>query len=127
MVVHCNHPKELSDEVCDTLARLVDGGIPVLNQSVLLRGVNDDADLLVELSEALLGLRVQPYYLHHTDPVPGNGDFRVPLQRGLEIHEEMSLRLGGIGLPRYVIDPPDGTGKVDVARWAASMDPTPVP
>ena len=127
MVVHCNHPAELSTEVTDALQRLVDAGIPVLNQTVLLKGVNDNASTLVELSEALMQVRVQPYYLHHTDPVPGTGDFRVSIDRGLEIHADMSARLGGIGLPRYVIDPPDGSGKVDVRQWAARMDSTPVP
>jgi lysine 2,3-aminomutase len=127
MVVHCNHPRELSTDVSHALNRLVDAGIPVLNQTVLLRGVNDHADILVELSEALMQLRVHPYYLHHTDPVPGNGEFRVSINRGLDIHAEMASRLGGIGLPRYVIDPPDGSGKIDVSQWAARMDPTPVP
>ena len=127
MVVHCNHPNELSADVRAALGRLVDLGIPVLNQSVLLKGVNDDPQTLVDLSEALLTLRVHPYYLHHTDPVPGNASFRVSISRGLEIHQEMSRHLGGIGLPRYVIDLPDGSGKVDVAQWATASDLSSIP
>ena len=117
-VIHCNHPKELSDDVRTAIGRLIDAGIPVLNQSVLLRGVNDNPETLILLSHALMQLRVQPYYLHHTDPVPGNASFRVSIHRRLQIHAEMQRHLGGIGLPRYVIDPPDGSGKIDVASWA---------
>lgn len=119
MVVHINHPDELSDEVCQGLARLVDGGVPVLNQSVLLRGVNDDPEVLISLSRRLLELRVRPYYLHHPDAVPGGGRFRVSLEEGLAIHDALRKRLSGIALPQYVIDPPDGTGKVPVAEWVA--------
>ena len=123
MVVHVNHPDELSDEVCRGLALLVDGGIPVLNQSVLLRGVNDDPDVLTNLCRRLLELRVRPYYLHHPDAVPGGGRFRVSLEAGLAIHNVLQKRLSGIALPKYVIDPPDGTGKVPVAEWVAHSVP----
>jgi lysine 2,3-aminomutase len=119
LVVHCNHPDELSSDVRDGLERLRAAGVPLLNQSVLLRGVNDDPDVLARLSDALVELQVFPYYLHHTDPVPGNARFRVAVDEGLRIHAELGRRVSGIGLPRYVIDPPDGSGKVDVARWAA--------
>lgn len=117
MLVHCNHPDELSPPVLDALGRMVDAGLPVLNQAVLLRGVNDDVDVLVALSDALLRARVFPYYLHHTDPVPGNAAFRVSLEEGLRLYEGLRGRLSGIGVPRYVIDPPDGSGKQDVADW----------
>lgn len=111
VVVHANHPVELSAPVRDALARLVDAGLPVLNQAVLLRGVNDRADILAELCEELVAMRVFPYYLHHPDAAPGNASFRVPLERGRQIHDELRARLSGIALPTYVIDPPDGTGK----------------
>lgn len=127
VLVHANHPDELSGDVREALTRLVDAGLPVLNQAVLLRGVNDDADVLERLSAALLSLRVFPYYLHHTDAVPGNADFRVDVERGLALHAELARRVSGIGLPRYVIDPPDGSGKVDVATWAARRAEHPVP
>ena len=127
VLVHANHPDELSAEVRAALGRLVDAGLPVLNQAVLLRGVNDDADVLEALSDALLGLRVFPYYLHHTDAVPGNAAFRVGVEEGLALHAELARRVSGIGLPRYVIDPPDGSGKIDVATWAARRGEHPVP
>lgn len=111
VVVHANHPVELSGPVRDALARLVDAGLPVLNQAVLLRGVNDDVDTLARLCEELVALRVFPYYLHHPDAAPGNAAFRVSLDEGRRIHEGLRRRLSGIALPTYVIDPPDGTGK----------------
>ncbi len=114
ILVHCNHPDELTPAVRTALARLVDAGLPVLNQSVLLRGVNDDAAVLAALSEALVALRVFPYYLHHPDAVPGNAHFRVSIAEGQAIYADLSRRVSGLGLPRYVIDPPDGSGKRDV-------------
>lgn len=117
VVVHCNHPRELSPEVRAALGRLVDAGLPVLNQSVLLKGVNDDVDTLVALCQDLVGCRVLPYYLHHTDAVPGNAELRVPLAEGLRIHRQLRERLSGIALPSYVIDPPDGSGKIPVEEW----------
>lgn len=127
VLVHANHPDELSPDVRAALGRLVDAGLPVLNQAVLLRGVNDDASVLTALSHALLELRIFPYYLHHTDAVPGNAEFRVGVEEGLAIHAELARRVSGIGLPRYVIDPPDGSGKIDVATWAARRGEHPVP
>ena len=114
VVVHCNHPAELSDDVDAALGRLVDAGIPVLNQSVLLRGVNDDARVLAELSRELVRRRVFPYYLHQADAVAGNAHFRVPLDEGRAIYAELRGLVSGIGLPTWVIDQPDGTGKVPV-------------
>jgi lysine 2,3-aminomutase len=119
VVVHCNHPRELAPDVDAALALLIDGGVPVLNQAVLLAGVNDDATVLAELCDALLQRRVKPYYLHHTDAVTGNAAFRVDVDRGLAIYADLRRRVSGIGLPRYIIDPPEGTGKEDVATWAA--------
>ncbi len=121
MIVHVNHPNELSSDVDLALARLVGSGVDVLDQTVLLAGVNDDAEVLVRLMEALLARGVRPYYLHHTDAAPGNAALRVDLQRGLAIHEEVGRRLGDRA-PRYVIDPPDGSGKIDVARFVALRD-----
>jgi lysine 2,3-aminomutase len=117
VVVHCNHPAEIDDDVRAALRRLLDGGLTVLNQAVLLRGVNDDVDTLVGLHEALGDVGVKPYYLHATDAVAGNAHLRVDPEAGLALVEAMSRRLSGILRPRYVIDPPDGGGKVDVARW----------
>ena len=98
------------------LARLVDAGIPVLNQSVLLRGVNDDVDVLVALCEALVERRVFPYYLHHADRVRGNAHFRIGLDEGRLLYEGLRRRVSGVACPRYVLDPPDGSGKKDASR-----------
>ena len=122
-VVHANHVDELSEPVVEGLARMVDAGIPVLNQSVLLRGVNDNVDALVGLVERLVELRVQPYYLHHPDAVPGGGAFRVSIDDGLALHDALRTRVSGIALPQYVIDPPDGTGKVPVAEYRSRSVP----
>jgi EF-P beta-lysylation protein EpmB len=102
MVVHANHANEIDDAVAKALARLVDAGIPVLNQSVLLRGINDTAAALIELSRRLVDLRVMPYYLHQLDRVQGAAHFEVPVCRGLELIEEMRQHLPGYAVPRYV-------------------------
>jgi EF-P beta-lysylation protein EpmB len=115
VVVHCNHPAELAGECPAALLRLVDAGVPVLNQSVLLRGVNDDVDALATLCEQLIGLRVRPYYLHQLDPVRGAAHFHVPEARGVEIMEELRARLPGYALPRYVKEVPGAPGKVEIA------------
>ncbi len=114
LVVHCNHPRELAPDVRDALRLLADAGVPLLNQSVLLRGVNDDPAVLAELFETLLRLRVRPYYLHHPDAVLGNAPFRVSRERGWRIWSALRNALGGLALPRYVWDPPDGSGKRDL-------------
>lgn len=123
VVVHCNHPRELSADVDAALARLVDAGLPVLNQAVLLRGVNDDPAVLVALSEALVSRRVLPYYLHVTDRVRGNAHLRVDADRAVALHDAMRERLGGLALPRLVVDPPDGSGKVDPRTLATISAP----
>lgn len=102
VVIHANHARELQGDVVASLARLVDAGIPLLNQSVLLRGVNDDADTLVELCERLVDLRVVPYYLHQLDSVAGAAHFFVAESRGLELMENIRSRLSGYAVPRYV-------------------------
>ncbi len=119
VLVHANHPRELTPPVRRALSLLVDGGLPVLNQAVLLAGVNDRVDVLEALSAALLELRVFPYYLHHTDRAPGNAHLRVPADRGLDLHRRLAQRLSGVALPRYVIDLPDGSGKIDVSTARA--------
>jgi KamA family protein len=115
IVVHSNHPAELVGDCAAALTRLVDAGVPVLNQSVLLRGVNDDASVLTELCERLVDLRVQPYYLHQLDPVAGAAHFRVPESRGREIVAELRRRLPGYAVPRYVRETPGEPHKADIA------------
>jgi lysine 2,3-aminomutase len=127
MVVHTNHPDELSTPVRDGLSRMVNAGIPVLNQSVLLKGVNDDPEILARLSRDLVRLRVRPYYLHHPDHAPGTTSFRLSVERGLQIMDSLRTKLSGVALPTYVIDPPDGSGKRRVEEWITRNRAHPVP
>jgi len=112
VAIHVNHPRELSPPVRAALARLIDAGIPVISQSVLLAGVNDDADTLESLLRALVECRVKPYYLHHPDLAPGTGHFRVRIEKGLALMRMLRARLSGIALPQYVLDIPGGVAKV---------------
>ncbi len=102
MVIHANHAAELDGAVAGAIARLADAGIPLLNQTVLLAGVNDDADALVELCERLVDLRVLPYYLHQLDRVAGAAHFEVPETQGRELMAQLRDRLSGYAVPRYV-------------------------
>ncbi|MGE3964603.1 MAG: EF-P beta-lysylation protein EpmB [Planctomycetota bacterium] len=102
VVVHANHPAEIDAAVGAALERIVRAGVPVLNQSVLLAGVNDAPEVLAELSTRLLEHRVTPYYLHQLDPVTGAAHFQVPEARGREIVAALRRRLPGYGVPRYV-------------------------
>lgn len=102
MVIHANHPNELRGPAAAAIGRLVNAGIPVLNQSVLLRGVNDDADVLAELCERLVNLRAMPYYLHQLDRVAGAAHFEVAVEEGLRLMAELRRRLPGYAVPRYV-------------------------
>ena len=112
MVVHANHPAELDAAVVAALARLSAAGVLLLNQSVLLRGVNDSADVLAELSERLIELRVVPYYLHQLDRVAGAAHFEVPVERGRAIVAELRERLSGYAVPRYVQEIAGAASKV---------------
>lgn len=112
LMTQFNHPREITEESIKAVSLFVDAGIPAFNQSVLLRGVNDDADILEELCNRLLQIRVKPYYLFQGDMVSGTAGFRVPLKKGMEIERELRIRLSGLGMPNYVADLPDGGGKV---------------
>ncbi len=114
LVLHTNHPAELDAQAREAIARLLEAGIPLLNQSVLLRGINDNARTLADLSWQLLELQVTPYYLHHCDRVPGTAAFWTSLETGRRIHAELATLVPGHGLPWYVIDLPGGAGKVPV-------------
>ena len=111
VVVHSNHAAELAPDVDHALAKLVDAGIPVLNQSVLLRGVNDSVSALAALCKGLVRRGVFPYYLHQTDPVPGTSHLRVSVSEGLELMEGLRAVVSGVALPTFVVDPSDGSGK----------------
>jgi lysine 2,3-aminomutase len=114
IMTHFNHPRELSPEAARACNRLADAGFPVMNHTVLLRGVNDDADVLAKLFRGLVRLRVRPYYLLQADPVRGTGHLRTPLQVGIDIMERLQGRLSGIALPKLIVDTPGGLGKVPV-------------
>ncbi len=116
VVVHVNHPAELGGAFPEAIARLVDAGVPVLSQTVLLRSVNDDETVLAQLFERLVDLRVLPYYLHQLDPVRGAAHFLVPQARGLEIMAELRHRLPGYAVPRYVQEIPGAESKVVVGN-----------
>jgi lysine 2,3-aminomutase len=111
---HFNHPREITPEAAQACARLVEAGIVLGNQTVLLKGVNDDPAVMAELMRALLRIRVRPYYLHHMDLTRGTGHFRTRLEDGLRIMEQLRGPLSGLGVPQYVVDLPGGRGKVPV-------------
>lgn len=112
LMTQFNHPRELTEQAVKAVAGFVDAGIPAMNQSVLLRGVNDNADTLEELCNNLLFARIKPYYLFQGDLVAGTSAFRVPLKEGLKIEKELRKRLSGLAMPNYTSDLPDGGGKI---------------
>lgn len=114
MVVHANHPRELDSAVQVALGRLARAGIPLLNQAVLLRDVNDDADTLAELSHRLLDCRVLPYYLHQLDRVAGAAHFEVPVEQGVRLIQQLIARLPGYAVPRYVREVPGAVAKLRI-------------
>lgn len=113
-MVHFNHPRELTEEARCALRLMADRGYPVMSQTVLLRGVNDDARVLAELFRTLVTLRVRPYYLLHGDVVCGTSHLRTTVQQSIELFGQMQGTLSGIALPKLVIDSPGGKGKVPV-------------
>jgi lysine 2,3-aminomutase len=112
--VHVNHPRELTTETRDALGRLADAGIPLGNQSVLLKHVNDDAEVLKALTQKLLMCRVRPYYLYQCDLIAGSWHLRASVRRGMELIEKLRGHTTGYAVPQYVIDAPGGGGKVPV-------------
>ncbi len=112
IMTHFNHPREVTNEARAACERLADAGFPVMNQTVLLRGVNDSADVLEALFRALVRVRVRPYYLLQADPVKGTGHLRTTIDEGLAIVASLQGRLSGIALPKFICDTPGGFGKV---------------
>ena len=135
VAVHANHADEFTPAAEGALARLADAGIPLISQSVLLRGVNDDAGTLADLMRAFLANRVKPYYLHHPDMAPGTAHFRLSIAEGQAIVAALRGRLSGLAQPTYVLDIPGGEGKVpvgpgylgdgEVADWRGRRHPYP--
>lgn len=114
MAVHCNHPRELTDRVRSALRRLAEAGITLVSQTVLLKGINDDAAVLETLMRRFVEAGVRPYYLHQLDLAPGTSHFRVDVARGRAILRALRARLSGIAQPTYVLDIPSGFGKVPI-------------
>jgi lysine 2,3-aminomutase len=112
--VHVNHPRELTSEVKAGLERLANHGIPIGNQSVLLRGVNDSLEVMRSLVHKLLLCRVRPYYLYQLDLIEGSSHLQVPIAKGIEIIEGLRGHTTGYAIPQYVIDAPGGGGKVPI-------------
>ena len=112
IVIHINHPREISPLFAEKMEALSRASLPVRSQTVLLRGINDSADTLEELFSSLVKVGVDPYYLFQGDLASGTAHFRVSLSRGLGIYEELRKRLSGLELPRYAVDAPEGGGKM---------------
>jgi lysine 2,3-aminomutase len=122
MVLHANHPRELTEEARAACARVVDAGIPMLSQSVLLRGVNDDVETLGALMRALVECRIKPYYLHHADLAPGTAHLRTSIVQGQVLMRALRGRYSGLCQPQYVLDIPGGHGKSPIGPIYLSAD-----
>lgn len=114
MSIHFLHPDEITPEVEAACNKLADAGIPTFSQTVLLKGVNDDPEVMKELMLKLLKMRVRPYYIYQCDPVEGTAHFRTSVAKGIEIMEHLRGHITGYGVPTYVIDAPGGGGKIPV-------------
>jgi lysine 2,3-aminomutase len=114
VMTHFNHPKELTVHAIRACERLADAGFPVMNHTVLLRGVNDDETVLAALFRGLVKARVRPYYLLQADPIRGTGHLRTPIATGIRLMEALQGRLSGIALPKLIVDTPGGMGKVPI-------------
>lgn len=116
VVTHFNHPREIAKENIDAITRLVSAGIVIRNQSVLLRGINDDEPTLTTLFKTLANVRVVPYYLHQLDLARGTNHFRVPIAEGIGLMRRLQGTVTGIALPRYMLDLPGGNGKIPLGH-----------
>jgi lysine 2,3-aminomutase len=114
VALHANHPRELTPAARAACARLVEAGVVMVSQSVLLKGVNDDPDTLEALMRAFVEARVKPYYLHHADLAPGTEHFRTTIEQGQSLMRELKRRASGLAQPAYVLDIPGGYAKADL-------------
>ncbi len=122
---HFNHPKEITPESAQACQKIVDAGIPLGSQTVLLRGINDSADVLKELFTKLVKIRVRPYYLYQCDIAEGIGHFRTPVSQGIEIMKNIRGYISGYAVPTFVIDAPGGGGKIPInPEYLVSVDET---
>jgi lysine 2,3-aminomutase len=122
VVLHVNHPRELTGEARAACARVIDAGIPMLSQSVLLRGINDDIETLGALMRALVECRIKPYYLHHADLAPGTAHLRTSIAQGQALMCALHGHYSGLCQPRYVLDIPGGHGKSPIGPSYLSAD-----
>jgi lysine 2,3-aminomutase len=125
VVLHSNHPRELTNTAKNACAMLIDKGIPMLSQTVLLRGINDDAATLEQLMRTFVENRIKPYYLHHADRARGTRHFRTSINEGQELMRELRGRVSGLCQPEYVLDIPGGAGKTPIGpQWIETSDGT---
>jgi lysine 2,3-aminomutase len=122
VVLHANHPRELTKQARAACARFIDAGIPMLSQSVLLRGVNDDVETLSALMRVLVECRIKPYYLHHADLAPGTAHLRTTIAEGQALLRALHGRTSGLCQPSYVLDIPGGCGKSPIGPNYLSAD-----
>jgi lysine 2,3-aminomutase len=123
VVLHANHPRELTAAAREACARIVDAGIPMLSQSVLLKGVNDDTEVLAELMRVFVACRIKPYYLHHADLARGTAHLRTSIEAGQELMRQLRGRVSGLCQPTYMLDIPGGAGKVPIGpAYISSAD-----
>ena len=122
IALHANHPRELTAAAREACARLIDGGIALVSQSVLLKGVNDDVDTLENLMRTFVEMRIKPYYLHHGDLAPGTAHLRTTIAHGQNLMRELRGRLSGLALPTYVLDIPGAHGKVPIGPQYIETD-----
>ncbi|QLF68202.1 lysine-2,3-aminomutase-like protein [Peteryoungia desertarenae] len=118
LALHANHPRELTSEVRAACTRLKNAGVVLISQSVLLKGVNDDADTLAELMRAFVETGINPYYLHHPDMAPGTSHFRLTIAEGQALMRQLRARVSGLCIPQYILDLPGGHGKVALGENA---------
>ena len=126
VALHVNHPRELTPAVRAACAKLIDAGVPMLSQTVLLRGVNDDAVVLSQLMRAFVETRIKPYYLHHGDPAPGTAHLRTTIAEGQALMRALRGDISGLCQPTYILDIPGGHGKVPVGPGYLTEDDGPV-
>ncbi len=123
VALHANHPRELTDAARAACRRIIDAGISMVSQSVLLRGVNDDVQTLEALMRGFVEMRVKPYYLHHGDLAPGTAHLRITVAEGQALMRALRARLSGLALPTYVLDIPGAHGKVPIGPAYLSPGP----
>jgi lysine 2,3-aminomutase len=125
VALHANHPRELTEAARAACAKFIDAGIPMLSQSVLLAGVNDDIGTLTHLMRAFVETRIKPYYLHQLDPAPGTAHFRVPIAKGQELMRQLLGHVSGLCQPHYMLDIPGGHGKSPIGlNYLTKRTPT---